>query len=235
MMTKYLKLSLLLIPSITVVVLGFNNCARYGQLEEGSTSEASLGGGANDNGSLPGTDNSGSGDEINSEKLGISIALLSAEQTLSSMMKVANVSVPSTALRNEYNTRYGSLAPGNDLSLANAPLMLGATSLGGEVCNSLLTQEKALADTARNYFGSINFAAGVTSVTDAGFQSSVRGMARSFWGRNETMEELTLLSQFKMDFINALAATARTQAASTNNLMLATCSAMLSSVDAITY
>ncbi|MNL19214.1 hypothetical protein D3C87_1404040 [compost metagenome] len=60
-------------------------------------------------------------------------------------------------------------------------------------------------------------------------------MARSFWGRNETMEEYDLLLQYKNDFSAALAANARTQAASTSNVMLALCAAMLSSLDSISY
>jgi hypothetical protein len=115
-------------------------------------------------------------------------------------------------------------------------MMLGSTSLAGEVCNSLLIQEKAnTLVSARNFFGKIDFAAGPSSVTDAGFNTSVRGMARSFWGRNETVEELTLLQQYRMDFIDALAEAARSQTAATDGLMLSTCAAMLSSVDAISY
>lgn len=224
MNNKYLKLILLVVPSMAVVAFSFNNCARYGALDEASTYDSSNLG------------SSGLDDEVNSEKLGLPYALLSAEQTLSSMLKVANLTTASTAIINEYNSRYGSLAAGNDLSMVNGPLMLGSTSLAGEVCNSLLTQEKAITDaSARNFFSSINFNAGISSVTDAGFEASVRGMARSFWGRNEDAEELALLKQYKTEFNDALAANARTQAASSSNLMLATCAAMLSSVDAISY
>jgi len=222
MKNKYIKMLLLIVPSMTLVALSFNNCSRYGALEE-SSDNASFG-------------SAGAAEELNSEKLGLPYALLSAEQTITSMMKVANVTTASTALVNEYNSRYGSLAAGNDLSMANGPLMLGSTSLAGEVCNSLLIQEKAATDPiARNFFTSINFATGISSITDASFEASIRGMARSFWGRNETVDELALLKQYKTEFNDALAATARTQAASSNNLMLATCAAMLSAVDAVTY
>lgn len=225
-MKKYLKLLIIAVPMAGVVVLGFNNCARYGSIDQASTSSGDS--------SLAST--SSSTDTTNdSESLGLPYALLSAEQTLSSMMKVTNVSTMSTALSTEYTSRYGALAAGNDLNMANGPLMLGSTSLGGEVCNSLLTQEKALAAASRNFFGAIDFTLGASSVTDAGYSAAIRGMARSFWGRNETADELAMLKQFKVDFITALAAAARTQAASTNNLMLSTCAAMLSSVDAITY
>jgi hypothetical protein len=220
MMKKYLKINILLVPLIGGILFGYNNCARYNQLNDAATTASA----------------STAGDEVNSEKLGFPFALLSAEQTLSSMMKVTNIMTASAALKNEYNIRYGALAAGNDFSMVNGPLMLGSTSLAGEVCNSLLKQEKAITEaTARSFFGSINFASGVSSLTDSDFNATVRGMARSFWGRNETTEELTLLQQYKVDFIDALAEKERTTAVSTSNLVIASCAAMLSSIDAISY
>lgn len=225
-MNSYLKLTVLLVPLSAVVLFGFNNCGRFGGSYDSGSQDSSSLGSAGD----------ASGDDVNSEKLGLPYALLSAEQTLSSMMKVANVTAPTNALLNEYNGRYGALAAGNDLSMANGPLMLGATSLAGEVCNNLLTQEKAITDaSARNFFTGINFAAGVSTLSDTGYDIAIRGMARSFWGRNETQEEYELLRGYRTEFVNALAANARTQAASTNNLMLSTCAAMLSSMEAISY
>ncbi|WP_413561051.1 hypothetical protein [Bdellovibrio sp. HCB209] len=219
---KYIKILFYVLPSMFIVTVSFNNCGRYGDIA-GSTNMSSTTGSAVVE------------PETDSEKLGIPYALLSAEQTFASMTRVANVTNISTALSNEYTNRYGALAGGNDLSMANGPLMLSATSLAGEVCNSVLTTEKAQAAGDRSFFGSVNFATGVSSVTDAQFNASVRGMARSYWGRNETAAELAALQAYKGEFITALAANVRTQAASTNNLMLSTCAAMLSSLDAITY
>ncbi|QDK45131.1 hypothetical protein DOM22_08160 [Bdellovibrio sp. ZAP7] len=219
---KYTKFLFYVLPSMFFVTVSFNNCGRYGEMQ-----------GASD---LSSTSSSGTATEsTDSEALGMPYALLSAEQTFESMLRVANVSTVSAALSTEYANRYGALAAGNDLTMANGPLMLSATSLGGEVCNSVLATEKAEAAGSRDFFNSINFAAGVSSMTDAQFNASVRGMARSYWGRNETAEELALLQTFKSEFIAALAANARTQAASTSNLMLATCAAMISSFDALSY
>lgn len=225
-MNKYIQLTFILLPLAIASMLSFNNCGRYGAMSEGTDESASLG---SSGGDLP------SQEETNSQKLGIPVALLSAEQTLASMLRVTNVTTASTQVLTEYSGRYGALAAGNDLSMVNGPLMLGSTSLAGEVCNSLLTQEKAAADGARNFFNGINFAAGVSTLTDASYNTAIRGMARSFWGRNESADELVMMQEFKTEFINAVAATARTQAVSTNGLMLSTCAAMLSSLDAISY
>lgn len=225
-MKNAIKTSLMVFPLLLVLVLGFNNCSRYGQLSDE--------GGADGSSRTP-LGPTPNHEETNSEKLGIPIALLSAEQTLSSMMAVTNLTSATTALMNEYNTRYGALAPGNDLSLVNGPLMLSSTSLAGEVCNGLLTQEKSLAVGDRNFFSDINFATGVMAVSEAAFDKVVRAMARSFWGRLETEEELSLLQSYRSEFTQALSANARSQASSSSNLMLGLCSAMLSSFDAISY
>jgi hypothetical protein len=223
-MKKYLKWILVLVPVSGFIALGFNNCSRMGQLgsPSGGDSFASV-----------------SGEDVqDSQALGLPIALLSAEQTLSSMMKVTNTNTASQATLNEYNTRYGALAAGNDLNMANGPLMLGSTSLAGEICNNMVTQEMAIPiamATTRNFYGSVDFTKGVTSLTDTNYSIAIRAMARSFWGRAETTDELASLMTFKQEFIDALAANVRTQGASTKNLITATCAGMLSSVDAITY
>lgn len=215
------KLSIIGVPSMFVIVLAFSNCGRMGDLNhEGSEDLSSM---------------HAEETVVDSEKLGLPYALLSAEQTLASMVKVANVTAPSASVLNEYNNRYGALAAGNDLSMANAPLILGATSLAGEVCANLVNQERALAADARSFFGPVNFMTGATSVNDAAFATAVRGMARSFWGRSENTEESAMLNTFKNEFIEGLPAASRTQAASTSNLLIGTCAAMLSSVEAITY
>jgi len=214
-----------LVPLSGVVVMGFNNCARYGELENNTSGDSSL----------ASTSGLSSGDSIDSQSLGIPYALLSAEQTLASMLKVTNVTTASTAALTEYTSRYGSLAAGNDLNMANGPLMLGSTSLAGEVCNTLVTQETAAAAAARNFFGSINFATGIASVDNASYALAIRGMARSFWGRNESANELAMLTAFKQEMSDALTAANRTAAASTRSLVIGTCAAMLSSLDALTY
>lgn len=222
MKQKNIRIILILVPSMFVALFGFNNCGRYGALDSsGSSDSASLG---------------RTGEELDSEKLGLPYALLSAEQTLSSMLNVANISIASSGVMTEYNSRYGSLAAGNDLSMVNGPLMLSSTSLAGEVCNSVLAQEKAIMDvTQRNFFEAINFSAGISNISDADFEVVIRGMARQFWGRNERMDELMMLKQYKSEFNDGLTATARTQAASSSSLMLSTCAAMLSTVDTISY
>lgn len=231
---KILKISFIIVPTLALILFGFNNCGRVGQLSEESalTDSPSLGGG----GSGGSDDAAADGDDVNSEKLGLEIALLSAEQVLYSMLSMATVPGPVPAtVSSEYSARYGSLASGNSLSLTTAPLILSSTSMASAVCNSMITQDAALADNTRGFFNGINFSAGVTSITEAAFATSVRSMARAFWARSETPEELALFVQHKSEFINAYEVSARTQSGTTRALLTATCAAMLSSFEAITY
>jgi hypothetical protein len=217
-MKNFFKSLLKWIPLSALLFVGFNNCAQPVTEDYDFASTGRI-----------------EAEEMDSEKLGIPIALLSAEQTLQSMLNVTNVATAPASVLTEYNTRYGALAAGNDLSMANAPLMLSSTSLAGEVCNSMITNERAMAAADRAFFGSVNFNAGISTMSDDVVKASIRGMARSFWGRNETQDEQVLLLSYKLEFTDALAANARTQAASSANFMTALCSAMLSSLDAITY
>lgn len=224
-MKKYLKLTLITIPTAFILTLGFNNCARFDAdqqtFEEGKSfsSEAPQG-------TTP--------EAQPSEPQENPYALLSAEQTLASMLKVTNVAI-TTAITTEYTTRYGALAGGNKLTLANSPLMLSVTSLAGQVCGTLVAQEAALPAADRAFYMGVNFAAAVSGMDETALVSSIRGMARSFWGRNENSAEFLLLKKFKSDFEKDLSETERTQAASTSNFLIGLCSAMLSSVDAISY
>lgn len=223
-MKRFLKNTIRWVPLCALLVVGFNNCSQFSDMDW------SKGGGSSDSASLGEVPA-----ETDSEKLGMPYALLSAEQTLQSMLKVANVNTATAAILTEYNGRYGALAAGNDLSMANGPLMLGSTSLAGEVCNALVTNEKAAMAADRSFFGQVNFNAGITSLDENAYNAAIRGLARQFWGRNENLEENNLLKAYKTEFTDALAANARTQAASTTNVMTAVCAAMLSSLDAISY
>jgi hypothetical protein len=178
-MKRFMKNTIRWVPLCALLIVGFNNCSQFSDMDWGQGS-----------GSADSSSTGQNAPETDSEKLGIPIALLSAEQTLQSMIKVSNVNLASAAIVTEYNGRYGALAAGNDLSMANGPLMLGSTSLAGEVCNTLVTNEKAATAANRSFFGQVNFAAGITSLDENAYNASIRGLARQFWGRNEKHTKL---------------------------------------------
>ncbi|RYZ67092.1 MAG: hypothetical protein EOP09_11625 [Proteobacteria bacterium] len=219
-MKNYFKLIVLMVPIAGVVVLGFNNCARYGALDD-------------DSGSANLSSSSLDGQVVDSQALGIPYALMSAEQNLQSMMKATNTTTLSGGAMAEYNNRYGALAAGNDLNMANGPMMLGATSLAGAICNDVVDAE--VKGAARVLTAGVVFTGGVNGVTDAQYATLIRGLARQFWGRSENSNELAMLMAYKTSFIADEPAASRTAVASAQDLVTSTCAAMLSSVDSITY
>lgn len=229
-MKKITKLSLTLIPMTAILAIGFNNCARM-DFSGGSADQSSLAP------ATQGTTVSASSSNSSSSSSGSPnpYALLSAEQTLASMLKVTGVNTATPAILTEYNLRYGGLAAGSGLDLANSPLMLGSTSLAGEICNTMITREAGLNAADRAFFNDVNFGMGPSAVSDEAFAKSVRGMARSFWGRNENSSELLLFAEFKKEFVNLLDVNARNTGASTTSLWTGVCSAMLSSIDTLSY
>ncbi len=226
-MKKITKLSFTLIPMAAILAIGFNNCARM-DFSGGSADQSSLAPAAQ------GTTVSASSSDSSSGSPN-PYALLSAEQTLASMLKVTGVTAATPAILTEYNLRYGGLAAGSGLDLANSPLMLGSTSLAGEICNTMITREAGLSAADRVFFNDVNFGMGPSAVSDEAFAKSVRGMARSFWGRNENSSELLLFAEFKKEFVNLLDVNARNTGASTTSLWTGVCSAMLSSIDTLSY
>ena len=91
-MKRFLKNTIRWVPLCALMVVGFNNCSQFSEMDWGQ--------GQMDNSSLGQTPV-----ETDSEKLGIPIALLSAEQTLQSMIKVTNISTAPIKLLPSINNK----------------------------------------------------------------------------------------------------------------------------------
>ncbi|MBL7688095.1 MAG: hypothetical protein JNJ49_08665, partial [Bdellovibrionaceae bacterium] len=87
----------------------------------------------------------------------------------------------------------------------------------------------------RRFFNKIDFAQGPTAITDSAKDDLIRRMARNFWGRNESVAEKTLLKSTLEAAMTEPAATNQSVTAETENALLFTCTAMLSSLDAIRF
>jgi hypothetical protein len=161
-------------------------------------------------------------------------ALLNADQALSSMLNVTGQAMPSTGVRNEFNIRNAAFAVNSYLSSINAPMLLSATSLAGEVCNSLVNSERA-AGATRAFFKGVNFTAGPNQITDATFQNVLNLFSQKVWARALTEEEASLFSQYRGDYVTALPAPERSQATKTTAFYMSICSAFLSSFDALIF
>jgi hypothetical protein len=161
-------------------------------------------------------------------------SLLTAEQSYKTMLNVTDQDFTINGnQQNEYNARFNSLGSTNNLGNLTGSLLLGTTSLAGEICNGLVQKEKALTADARRFFKGINFAVTPANNTAQAFLSSVDVLAVSAWGRNINPEEQALFAQFFEDFKANLKTTNNAQ--QTDNLCISACSAVLSSFDALVY
>lgn len=117
----------------------------------------------------------------------------------------------------------------------NAPMWMAVTNLAGEVCLDLVTDEKAKAATARRFFGQVDFTRAPASFTSDIKSDLIRRMARNFWGRNETVAERTVLVSSLDSAIADARRTNVNDATETEDILVYTCTAMLSSLNAITF
>lgn len=161
-------------------------------------------------------------------------SLLTAEQSYQTMLNVTGQVLTGTGnQQNEYNQRFNSLAATNNLGNMTGSLMLGTTSLAGEICNGLVAREKGLTADARRFFKSINFAVKPSDNNVQSFLSAVDVLAVSAWGRNINAEEQQIFSAYFEEFKANLKTTNNAQ--QTDNLCITACSAVLSSFDAMVY
>ena len=170
-------------------------------------------------------------------KTDLPYALMTIEQIFSSMINLTNQPNFSNAILNEFNLRSGSFSVTPDMKFVNGPMLIAITSLAGEVCNGFITAEQAVAfnagNNARRIFNLVDFGqAPATGISQNSLNDVVGKMANAFWGRAPSSDELTLYTAFRTDFVAAAAAQ---NAAATRALALATCTSMLSSMDAYSY
>jgi hypothetical protein len=88
---------------------------------------------------------------------------------------------------------------------------------------------------ARKFFSQVDFTKPVGQISDSAFQASVQNMSLSFWGREASESEMQILTEGKMDFVNALTADEAKQAGTSKSFMLYTCTAMISSFDSLSF
>jgi hypothetical protein len=161
-------------------------------------------------------------------------ALLNAEQALSSMLNVTGQATPSNGVRNEFNIRNSAFSVNSFLSSMNAPMLLSATSLAGEVCNSLVTTERAPA-AVRSFFVGVNFNSGPAQFTPDSYQAVLQQFSQKVWARPLEKEEGDAFVTYYNEYLAGLTTAERTQTAKTSAFYMSVCSAFLSSFDSLIF
>jgi len=166
------------------------------------------------------------------------VATLYFTQVLDNMQSVAGVQNLSTDTRAMFVDKRAAFSEYGSALSVNAPMMLGFTALGAEVCGDLLRDERVAAQANRRIFRQVNFDG--ATVADAAIDDMIRRMARSFWQRNETPAELALLKaaitetlQLAQDNNTNVTFRGQTFRRGALRTTMLSCSAMISSTDAI--
>lgn len=208
--SKSIRVSLQVFGLSTLCLLAYQNCAP-GALN--STTSASTNASFSDCG--------GSVCEVTDMH---TIAMANAQQVSQMMVAKAGVT-PSAKTQSAFTSQLPKVTVSGDVSSITAPMWTALQTMGGEVCNDLVTQEKAMTS-GRRIFSSVDFTKGPSSVTDAALNDAIRRLARSFWSRNESVQELGLI---KSSLTSSFSGTAMND---TSNEMLYLCTAMIASTDA---
>lgn len=156
--------------------------------------------------------------------------LLSANQVYQTFLTLTDQTEDTNNQRAEFALRRGSFSDQGEVQAINAPYLLAASSLAGTSCNELVTAERNRPEAERRIFKGINFNQGTASISDASFQALSRAMSQKFWNMDLDQAEVTILLDYKNTFLDQGSPDNATQ---TQNLLISTCSAILSNVRVI--
>jgi hypothetical protein len=172
----------------------------------------------------------------------LSIALLSSEQILKAMISAAGIESAGTPTADDdlinttYSTRAGSLPSDQNLKLATGPMLISVTNLASAVCAKAVNEEIALGQgqaSSRNFFREMDFTQGLSAQPSNSVSLAFERLARNGWRREVTASEDASIVQFAQEF--STASGNLTDPAQTRLLAVSVCTAVLSSIDALTY
>lgn len=158
------------------------------------------------------------------------VSTVYAKNVLDNFVSCTGIGVESATTKGIWDSRKGSLSDFGYATNISAPMMMAITSVAGEVCNDLITQEKAMAANSRNIFNSFDLSANPSRMpasVDIGDAAS--RLAISCWQRNIAADEKQMIE----DDVSSMASGVPTSAKEVYNAAIATCTAMLSSLSAI--
>lgn len=152
-------------------------------------------------------------------------SVVRSERLLSNLQSCLGVNQVSAASKQAWNDNKGSLSVEGDANSITSPMLVALAKVSAEVCNDLIQKERVLAADQRRIFNAVNFGQGPASAADTALADTVRRLARSCWGRNESdSERETLLNSTKSAFANAA-----NNGQQTVNQMVYLCTAMTAS------
>ncbi len=161
-------------------------------------------------------------------------ALLASDQVLKSMSSVTGIEIDG-AITAEYSKQQDVLSGSFNLDTVTPPMLIGITNLAARFCSKLVTKEAAItAMASRRFFQTIPFATKPEALTAGVYAAAVQSLAKDFWGRDATSEELVSLNEARTNFLSGRDA-AKATTSTTNALMVLVCTGMLASFESYTF
>lgn len=144
-------------------------------------------------------------------------------QVLDNMVACTGLQTVSQKTQDEYNSRRGSLSEYGNVLDVNPPLVMAQAAIAIEVCDDLYTEESAMSSNDRRIFNRITEGA---TPSAADIQDTLRRMARSCWGRDETPTENETVVQNTQSIVSSSDAATQSRHAA-----IAVCTSVLASLD----
>lgn len=159
--------------------------------------------------------------------------LQTADQMARSMASVTGVEYVNNIV-NEFNGRKTLMSTDYSLNSVTAPMLISITNLASRYCEEMIRVEALAVRDQRKIFGAVDFTKSVSNLLPEDFDLTLNRMSQQFWGRTLSSEEKMIMNDAKTEFIQAIPSGSTGSATQTRNLMLSTCSGMLSAIEFIT-
>lgn len=170
------------------------------------------------------------------------VGFLSADQMLKAMISTTGVEglgeltdPADDLISTTYAERSGSLPSVQALDQATGPTLISITNLASTVCAKAVDRDRATGEAQRDdrlFFREMDFSKGLAAQSSDSVTGALERLSRNAWRRPSTVQEQEAIVAFAQEF--ALGASA-TDAAQTRMLAISVCTAVLSSMDAMTY
>ena len=223
------KFALGLLCSVVLSTLIFQNCSK-GVLQDSSSAASSS-----------------AADTVSSQNKGTSVGVVTTRQVFNSVLSVTKLDIGKIDPQVVSSDRYvlgNAISDTGTPDSVNGPMWMAITNLTGLVCIDLIKDESARVKQglSANFIVEVNLWSAPPQVTDAAIKSVAHRMARSFWGRNETDDEMAqIIATMSSAFADVRAPAAAPATAldpkkdpanpNTSRMMYFLCAAMLASME----
>lgn len=151
------------------------------------------------------------------------VSVAYSQQALDQMASCLGVKTPSDATLRMYDTKKGAISVYGSAETITSPMMMSIVSIGGELCNDLINQERAPA--SQRIFKGWDMASSATP-SQGLINEAVSRMALSCWQRAETSGE-------RQEIIDTLSSVAANEVRASEKSALILCTSMISSLNSL--